>query len=268
MHGIVSSRFVVIFVVTFLAKIIVLTGLLTAARWAYAAEDLSRWQQAIQHNDIRTLQTMLARMTIVDQPTLHGKTALMAAAMQGKQQLVQALLAAGADPNARNQNGGTPLLYAVAGGSQKVVGRLLTAGAQVDQRSSNGWSPLMMAVAKRRAALVSLLLRAGADANASDVYGWTPLMRAAYEGYRDEAMALLEHAGTELERINDHGQTALHLAVIGQQPALVDLLLTHGAARRPDFARHTPLSIALELGNQSIVDLLEHAASSAPKTQH
>jgi len=223
----------------------------------------TRWQRAIQHNDLATLQTMLARIEAlgqsVDDPTVNGKTALMAAALHSDAELVKRLLAAGADPNAANHNGGTPLLYAVAGGSSTAVEHLLAAGALIDQRSRNGWSPMMMAVAKRRSGLIQKLLQTGANPNTRDVYGWTPLMRAAYEGYRDEAIALLEQDRTDLERINDHGQTALHLAVIGERPALVELLLAQQAERKPDFAGYTPLDIAQKLDNKAIIALLTEA---------
>ena len=247
--------------------------LFTLSTTAYTLDNISwtisRWQQAIRQNDDATLQTMLTRIENVDQPTTQGKTALMAAAKQGNLELLHALLTAGANPNASNQNGGTPLLYAVAGGSLAATQRLQTAGASIMQRSSNGWSPLMMAVAKRRVSLVEYLLQAGADPNASDVYGWTPLMRAAYEGYQEVATLLLEQADISIEHINDHGQTALHLAVIGQRPALVELLLARkAAALKADFAKRTPLSIAIELNNQVIIALLTQAAGSLAPAQH
>ena len=114
----------------------------------------------------------------------------------------------------------------------------------------------MMAVAKRQARILERLCQAGADVNAADVYGWTPLMRAAYEGYTEEVRLLLAQADLDLERINDHGQTALHLAVIGEHIELAQLLLQHGAPRRPDFEQRTPLSIATELNNQALIDVL------------
>ena len=231
-------------------------ALLGFAASAPASNDISPWQNAIQHNNTAKLRELLAEITSVDQATHKGKTALMAAALNGDAKLVQDLLQAGADPNATNQTGGTALMYGMVGGSLEVLEHLLAAKAAVNHSSSNGWTPLMMAVAKRKPELVARLCQAGAGVNAADVYGWTPLMRAAYEGYATEAKILLAQPGLDLERINDHGQTALHLAVIGQHSELVALLLAHGAAERSDFAQRTPLTIATELHNQAIIDLL------------
>ena len=231
-------------------------ALCLGAAKALASNDSTPWQEAIQHNDLSTLKILLSQITSVDQATPKGKTALMAAALRGDSQLVEDLLLAGANPNATNQAGGTALMYSVVGGSLEILQNLLDAKAAVNQSSSNGWTPLMMAIAKRKSELAKRLCQAGADVNATDVYGWTPLMRAAYEGYAEELKLLLSQVSLDLERINDHGQTALHLAVIGEHIELVQLLLQHGAQHRADFEQRTPLSIAKDLNNQSILDLL------------
>lgn len=217
------------------------------------------WQQAIQSNDLPTLYALLDTIPDPERATKQGKNALMAAAFKADTQLVQRLLHLGVDPNLTNQSGGSALMYAVVGGSANIVEQLLHAGANPQQRSSNGWSPLMLAVAKQRAGLIPVLLQAGANSNTADVYGWTPLMRAVYEGYLEEARLLLAHPATNLERINDHGQTALHLAVIGQHPELVELLLDYQAQQRADFSGTTPQDIAQQLNNQQILSLFQHS---------
>lgn len=87
---------------------------------------------------------------------------------------VVALLAAGADPNARNNNGETPLHWA---DSADDVAPLLAAGAILNARDNVGETPLHEASADRsRSADVAVaLLAAGADPNAQDNYELTPL---------------------------------------------------------------------------------------------
>ena len=93
-----------------------------------------------------------------------------------------ALLAAGADPNARNNNGETPLHRA---DSANDVTPLLAAGANLNARDNVGETPLHEATAERSrsADVAAALLAAGADPNARDATGATPLdvMRSAFE---------------------------------------------------------------------------------------
>lgn len=92
---------------------------------------------------------------------------------------VVALLAAGADPSARNNNGETPLHRA---DSADDVAPLLAAGAILNARDNVGETPLHEATESRsrNADVAAALLAAGADANARDNYGHTPLHSLAF----------------------------------------------------------------------------------------
>ncbi len=56
-------------------------------------------------------------------------------------ELVDLLLARGADPNAREASGSTPLHSAAGHGNRAVIDRLLAAGADRDARTNDGKTP-------------------------------------------------------------------------------------------------------------------------------
>jgi ankyrin repeat protein len=81
---------------------------------------------------------------------------------------MQALLAQGAEVNARNAHGWTPLHVATAGGDPAVVDLLLQHGADVHAQSHIGTTPLDNASTRGgRKAVIDLLLVHGAKPNAA-----------------------------------------------------------------------------------------------------
>ncbi|HEX4590236.1 MAG TPA: ankyrin repeat domain-containing protein [Gemmataceae bacterium] len=103
-----------------------------------------------------------------------GDTALHLAAAGYRTEIVDLLLAAGADPNAaKNHRNSGPLHYAADGSpgnpvwdeqkQVKTIRRLLGAGAIVNAPDKNGATPLHRAVRTRCAAAVECLLDEGAD---------------------------------------------------------------------------------------------------------
>jgi len=221
-------------------------------------EDLTTtWKRATQLNQVDVIEKHLAFIDNVNVTAPNGKTALMAAASQGATAVVKRLLAAGGQINLNNNLGGSPLMYAAGSGSLKTVQIMVAHGAALNHHSLNGWGALMMAAAKNYDHIVQYLCTRGADVNLADIYGWTPLMRAAYEGHAEAINVLLKQADIALEHINDHGQTALHLAVIQKHRQITRLLLAAGAEQSADFAGHTPYSIAEILGQQDLLALLQ-----------
>ena len=90
---------------------------------------------------------------------------------------VAALLAAGADVNARNRSGLTPLhLAASSNENPAVIGLLLEAGANLEARDDEGRTPLHRAVLwnHQNPAVIEALLDAGANAAARNAAGQTP----------------------------------------------------------------------------------------------
>jgi ankyrin repeat protein len=145
-----------------------------------------------------------------------GWTPLMYGALYGDAASVGALLAAGANPNAQNEDGGTALMYAID--SEEKTKLLLDHGANPNLRSGEGRTPLVVAAARAGSyPVVKLLLERGADA-----------------------------------RIDPpDGRGVLNAAAGSQDPKVIQLLLDHGVNRKA-----IPLGQVLVQGCTACYDLL------------
>ena len=119
---------------------------------------------------------------------MAGDTALHIAAAGHRAEMARRLLAAGADPGARNRRGAEPLHAAACGragdegwdpGAQvETIAVLIAAGADPNTRDKSGTAPLHKAVRTRAAAAVDALIAGGANGNLKTKAGTTPLRLA------------------------------------------------------------------------------------------
>src|SRR5262245_59815515 len=125
---------------------------------------------------------------------------IIKAAKKGSVEGVRALLAMNAALlNARDQDGSTPLHCAVWKGHQQVVAALIEAGAGVNVHNQNdhwGTTPLHAAAHANQAVIAQLLIDHGADVNATDLEGRTPLFHTTFHKARAVAK-ILERYGAK-----------------------------------------------------------------------
>jgi hypothetical protein len=140
-----------------------------------------------------------------------GLTPLMQASARGRASEIQALIAAKADPNARDASGWTALMYASLAPQPEVVQALLDAGANPILSSFAGQTAVMAAAMsfyepQRR---LQSLLAAGADVNKQDQDGKTALMYTLpYQFMHPEVIAFLLQAGARADLRDARGLTA------------------------------------------------------------
>jgi ankyrin repeat protein len=150
------------------------------------------------------------------QDVLSGYTALHHAVRSSRVEMVDVLLAHGADPGIRNylkftpfglailrsndeaaqklmpDDAGSRLWAQIAVGNLEAVRRILDQQPELVQSHLEGAAtPLHLAVRKGHIEIAKLLLSSNADVNARDFRGWTPLMLAAYYNHLDCAELLL-----------------------------------------------------------------------------
>jgi hypothetical protein len=99
----------------------------------------------------------------------HGGTALMAAAAHGHLEVVELLLAAQANVEARTKSRETALILAAREGSAEVVKALLRAKAKVNAKMTGGNTVLHEASNRLRLGIVKTLIAAGANVNAKSI---------------------------------------------------------------------------------------------------
>jgi ankyrin repeat protein len=118
----------------------------------------------------------------------HHGTALMAAAMHGHVEVVELLLAAKANVEARSKYRETALMLAAREGRAEVVEALLRAKAKVNARRIDGETALIEASRRLQLPVIEALIAAGADANtkAKDQVG--PLSDACTDIYEKWAL--------------------------------------------------------------------------------
>ena len=144
-----------------------------------------------------------------------GYTPLHWAAVSSEHpEVIQVLVAAGADPNGVNNSGQTPLHLAATAGDWDAenIGELLAAGADPMARDNNGRTPLHLAAGKMvNAHNVNALLASGGDLEARDDEGRTPLHLAALDDGWPEAIEVLLNAGANRSARDNEGRTPLDL---------------------------------------------------------
>jgi ankyrin repeat protein len=179
------------------------------------------------------------------------------AAEGGHAQLVEMLLAQGADPNIHPFDELSSLNQAIIKHHHHIMQLLLDNGAEATNKDPFGLAPLFVASGDKVSAL--LLLDHGVDPNLDLVGGSRLLHMAARGGNAGLVQYLLEN-GAEVdirEGYEDHGNTALYRAVEEQQEETVQILLEHQAD--PNLAVEnswTCVLLAANIGNYAILQLL------------
>jgi len=109
----------------------------------------------------------------------HGETALTSAAREGRAEVVKALIESGANVDHASLNRSTALTWATLGGKTEVVKILIQNGANVNHVSQNGETALILAAARNHTEVVKMLLDKDVDVNHANVSGKTALIYAA-----------------------------------------------------------------------------------------
>jgi uncharacterized protein len=163
------------------------------------ASDLdSKLLAAAQGNHPSDVRALLAAGADANAKAADGSTALVYAAHFGDLASVQALLGAKGDPNLTNRYGIGPMHEAALRADAALLKTLLDAGANVDAALPQGETPLMLASRTSGVDAVRLLIERGAKVNVVERWqGETPLMYAAAHD-RGEVAAALVGAGADV----------------------------------------------------------------------
>ena len=203
----------------------------------------------VHRDDLETAALLLRAGANVRATNRYGVTPLSLAARSGSKvggAMVEKLLKAGADPNTTLPSDETALMTAARSGNVGAVTALLAHGADVNAKESwKSQTALMWAAAENHAPVVQALLDGGADIQArSNVSpalsrsepgdkGFTALLFAARAGQIDAARTLLA-AGADVNQTLSDGTSALVLATISARFEMAAFLLDQGA--NPDAA--------------------------------
>jgi ankyrin repeat protein len=126
--------------------------------------------------------------------TADGTSALHWAVYHNDVDLVNRLIAAGANVNTKNDYGATPLSEAAVVGNVEVLRKLLSAGADVESPNGDGQTALMVIARTSNIAAAKLLISKHANVNAVEQWrGQTPLMWAAAENQPAMVKLLVGH---------------------------------------------------------------------------
>jgi len=190
---------------------------------------------AAARGDVAEIKALTAKGEKPDIRDSYGRTPLHVAAYRGHHEAMRALVNAGANPNALEDDrydivtiasvandiptlkvaislggsaknitsryDGTALIAAAHLGHAEVVRMLINAGAPLDHINNLGWTALIESIVlgdggRRHTDTLKALVDAGANVNIADRNGQTPLALARSRGYK-EMETILQRAGAK-----------------------------------------------------------------------
>jgi ankyrin repeat protein len=221
---------------------------------------------AARKNKVKEIKTLLQQdPKLVDSVDGNGNTPLHEAALHGNVEAAAALIAAGANVNAKDNYG--PFLpgdlwkiFSSSNHQDPVI--LLNSKGPDTKYMKNGYTPLDLAIfSVRHKQMVQLLVSKGANVNAQAASGATPLFWAVLRDQKDDVEYLLAH-GANVNLPDAYGDTILDCALHLQYGSMIKPLVEHGAdVNAVDQSQHRPLTYALGMDDTSWASYLrKHGA--------
>lgn len=218
---------------------------------------------AVEQDDLEVARLLLGAGAQAAIQNRYGVTALYAACLNGNAGMIALLLENGVDPNTAVA-GETALMTAARTGKVDAVNALVARGANVNAKEpSQRQTPLMWAAAENHAAAAQLLVRHGADLSARSATGFTALLYAVRAGGFDTVKALLAAGADVNDAVVMQGPavapkgaangghqghamlmnqvSALHIAIANLHYEIAALLLEQGADANAAAPGWTPL---------------------------
>jgi ankyrin repeat protein len=248
-------------------------------------EGLSGFLDAARNGDLGRIQSELARDSALARASNDtGETALHQAAIGGHLRVVNALLDAGADPDAVRADGHRPIHCALDGRHKPALragalaGVLLARGAAyniyvaaalgdeftvreellrdaalANFEDTSGARPISAAATRNDLAMVKLLLDHGADPSLPEAGAplGQALWTAVYQQQREMAKLLLEHGANPNTAPESSGSALLHAR---KDAELTRLLLEYGAEEKTGDVHR--LQVLVSDGDRAAVDEL------------
>ena len=147
----------------------------------------------------------------------NGKTVLMWAANNDREDALKVLIKAGADIHSKDNDGKTALALASMNGNTEVVEKLIKAGADIHSKDNYGKTALLHLVANNKAIIEAHDLNAGHSNFLANV-------KNGQEALSSTLKSLLDN-GADIQAKDNTDKTALALASINGNTKLVESLV-------------------------------------------
>lgn len=201
-------------------------------------EDARALLNKVAYQDLEGLKGLIAGgIDINVQDEMQGNTALTMACAYGFTDIVKYLISEGADVNIQDTMYGYTALFGAAYSPQELVEILLANGADIHTKSKEGTTAFTMSVLGTLRGSVtidvaSLFLERGADVDETSdtgpAAGYTCLMMVARNA-NPELVKFLLSKGADINAKAKDGSTALSLTMEENDAEMVALLKTNGA---------------------------------------
>lgn len=218
----------------------------------------SALQSAASTGHVGILRLLIGAGSAVNRVS-HGQTALIAAtrdSYHGRTDVVNLLIANGADPNVTDQYQASALHYAARSSDPAVAQALLDAGASVDAVDGDKQTPLGAALIAAQFGVATLLLKRGASLMPP---GAMPALHAAAACREDavDGIRTLLPAKPDMKAVDQCGRTALMVAAGLHHPRLAEALLSAGCpVNSQDEDGQTALMAAARAGANRVLQRL------------
>lgn len=226
------------------------------------AHESTALHAAARHDQKSAIHVLVDAEADVEAADSLGCTPLHAAASRDCTSALIALLEHDADTSKANNDERTPLHLAAELGHLSVTTALIAAGADMTFRcEDNEPSALDVAASAGKVAVLNEMIESGVEMEGVDSDGRTPLVIAVASNQAG-SVEVLAKAGARVDAlVENNSWTSLHVASEYLYPAVVVVLLKHGAkvnARDVDHCNDTPLHIAArQAGMEGAAEIVE-----------